>query len=176
MLSILLLLLLPRLYADRSDLHSSPNVVYELHKTFEHDSECFTQGLLFYNEYLYESCGLFGHSHLKKMDPETGNVLIRYDEFPRSVFSEGIVIVGEDLYMLTWQSKDLYVFSADTLTLKFQTKFTTYRGQGWGIVYDGTHFIASDGSNRLTYMTVPHSKGEVSTFVKDVKVKEKRGL
>lgn len=174
MIVVLLLLASHVVCADEKALKNT--VVYELHKTFAHDAKCFTQGLLFHNGYLYESCGLFGHSHLKKMDGETGEVLIRYNDFPRTVFSEGIVIVGNDLYMLTWQSKDMYVFAADTLTLKFQTKFQTYRGQGWGIVFDGTQFIASDGSNRLTYMTVPYSEKELSTSIKEVKVKERKGM
>ena len=42
------------------------NYTYEIIKTYPHDETAFTQGLEFYNGFLYESTGLYSQSTLRK--------------------------------------------------------------------------------------------------------------
>ena len=52
-------------------------------RSLPHDSTAFTQGLAYYNHTLYESTGLVGHSRLRCIDPENGNLIneIEIDDF-----------------------------------------------------------------------------------------------
>jgi glutamine cyclotransferase len=64
-------------------------------------------------------------------------------------FGEGVTIVGDNIYQLTWKNQAALVF--DRRTFKFQRSFP-YRGEGWGLTYDGTHLIMSDGTQRLRFI------------------------
>ena len=107
-----------------------------------HDPSSFTEGLLWYNGVLYESSGLYGKSNLRKVDPQTGEVLQRVDD-PVNVFGEGIALDGNRLIQLTWHEKVGYVYNLDTLT---QIGTVSYDGEGWGLCFDGQYFFMSNGS------------------------------
>ena len=146
---------------------------YHLKHTLAHDPRCFTQGLVYKNGFMYESCGLYGKSWLRKIDWQTGAVVHMYKDFDKSVFAEGITIIGGRLYMLTWQSRHLFVFDADTLQPLFTTRFHSHKqGEGWGLTTDGEHLIATDGSSRVLYLTVPTKEGEEATKVRELIVME----
>jgi len=115
--------------------------------TFPHDKNSFTQGLLWDDGYLYESAGQYGASSLRRVEPKTGNVTARVD-LPRQFFAEGLALVENSLYQLTWQENMCFVYDKKTfqLTGRFQ-----YPGEGWGLTYDGTHLILSDGTNVLRF-------------------------
>ena len=118
-----------------------------MHRTIPHDPEAFTQGLLWFDGKLYESTGRRGRSELRQLNPETGQVERRV---PISMmhFGEGLARHGERLVMLTWHAERAYVFGVrdfERLGVK------TYRGEGWGLCHDGTRFVMSDGSARLTF-------------------------
>jgi glutaminyl-peptide cyclotransferase len=114
-----------------------------------HDSDCFTQGLLFHDGYMLESCGLYKRSRVRKVHPDTGTVVIE-TPLPNDIFAEGIAVVGDLLYMLTWTNKIVYLLDANTLVIRGIRSIKTFNGEGWGLTYDGEHLIASDGSDRLT--------------------------
>ena len=82
------------------------------------------------------------------MELETGKALRRLD-FDEKYFIEGSVIFGDNLYILTWESKIAFVYDAKTLEYKSSWK---YPRQGWGITTDGKQLIASDGSATLFFM------------------------
>ena len=115
--------------------------------TFPHDNTSFTQGLLWDDGYLYESAGHYGKSSLRRVEPKTGKVLARFD-LPRQFFAEGLTLVDDLLYQLTWQENVCFVY--DKKTLQFKGQFQ-YPGEGWGLTYDGKHLILSDGSNALRF-------------------------
>ena len=81
--------------------------------------------------------------------PETGEV-IKKILLPHSVFAEGLAVCGRLLIQLTWHSEIGYVYNADTLDLVRTFK---YKGEGWGLCYDGSRLIMSDGSSRLRLMS-----------------------
>jgi len=119
---------------------------YTIVQRHAHDSTVFTQGLAFYQGRLYESGGLYGESTLRYSTPgETTATMI---DLPRQVFAEGITVHNQQLYLLTWQEKQLHIYDPETLTLQ---KNLRYRDKGWGLTSDGTHLITSNGSDRITF-------------------------
>jgi glutaminyl-peptide cyclotransferase len=115
--------------------------------TLPHDKHSFTQGLLWDNGCLYESAGQYGASSLRRVEPKTGNITARVD-LQRSFFAEGLALVGDSLFQLTWQENVCFIYDKKTfqLTGRFQ-----YPGEGWGLTYDGNHLILSDGTNVLRF-------------------------
>lgn len=115
---------------------------------YPHDTESYTQGLFFHEGQMYESTGLNGKSTFRIVDMETGRPLRRLD-FDRNYFVEGSVIMGDNLYILTWESHVAFVYDAGTL--EYRSSWS-YPREGWGITTDGTQLIASDGSADLFFM------------------------
>lgn len=118
-------------------------------RTFPHDSSAFTQGFLFHNGSLFESTGLKFLSTLKQIDLEHNKVL-KSISIPGNYFAEGIAIVGNKIYLLTWESNTCLVY--DLKTFKEITTFNYY-GEGWGLTFDGNSLIMSDGTNNLRFVS-----------------------
>lgn len=116
---------------------------YEIVKTYPHDPKAFTQGLLYHDGFLYESTGQEGSSSLRKVEIETGKVVQKFD-LPTESFAEGIVVVGDKIYQLTWQEGIARVF--DIKDFKLIREFT-YQGEGWGITTDGTNLFMTDSTH-----------------------------
>ena len=119
----------------------------EIIKSIPHDSNAFTQGLTFFNGDLYESTGLYHRSTLRKIDIHSGRVtkMVRLD---RALFGEGIAILNDKIYQLTWKNKMGFVY--DVRTFKQIGRFD-YEGEGWGLTQDGQNLIMSDGSSTITF-------------------------
>jgi len=126
----------------------TPVFGYKIVNTYPHDTNSFTQGLIFDKGVLYESTGLIGRSAVKIVDLKTGKTL-KSHELPDNYFGEGIAIIENKIIQLTWRSKTGFVY--DKKTLKLIKKFS-YQTQGWGITYDGKYLIISDGSAVLYFM------------------------
>ena len=112
---------------------------------FPHDPRAFTQGLVYQDGVLYESTGLYGQSSLRRVELETGRVLRQVTVAPE-FFAEGLAIVGNRLIQLTWQSKVGFVYDKETFE---RIGMFDYPTEGWGLAYNGTHLIMSDGSDTL---------------------------
>lgn len=136
-----------------------PVYTYEIVKTYPHDPNAFTQGLVFRDGFLYESDGLEGESKLRKVEIETGKTLQKYD-VPREYFAEGLAIFNNKLYQLTWREKTAFVYDMDFKLLK-ELK---YNGEGWGLTNDDTHLIMSDGTHVLRFVD-PETFDTVKTIV-----------
>ena len=112
--------------------------------TLPHDTASFTQGLLFRNGMLFESTGLKGKSELKLIDADNGNV-IRSKHTDRNLFNEGISLIGDTLYQLTWKDSVMIVY--DTL---FNEKYRfSIPVEGWGMFSLNDILYISDGSNKI---------------------------
>jgi len=102
-----------------------------------------------YNEgYIYESTGQYGKSSLRKVDLATGDVLNQVD-LDSNLFGEGLTILENRAYQLTWLSGTGFVYSINTLGLLGSF---TYSGEGWGLTTDGIDLIMSDGSSHLRFI------------------------
>lgn len=122
---------------------------YEVIAVYPHDRQAFTQGLVFYRGYLYESTGIRGQSSLRKVALPTGEVIQRYDLSP-DYFAEGIAVVGNHVIQLTWQSYRGFVYDLDDF--KVISTFS-YDTEGWGLTYDGERLVMSDGSANLHFLS-----------------------
>ncbi len=111
-----------------------------------HDTDAFTEGLVWSDGLLYESSGLYGSSNVRRVDPQTGRVLLLNQDSPK-VFGEGLALDGNRLYQLTWKAKTGFIYDVDTLA---QVGTFSYDGEGWGLCFDGRRFIMSNGSATLT--------------------------
>ncbi len=117
-------------------------------RSFAHDTAAFTQGLLWHEGEMFESTGEVGRSNIRRVDVQTGEVKQRRD-LPPPHFGEGIVILGDKLYQLTWQSGKGFVYDKNTFAPLGEF---TYEKEGWGLTTDGTHLIMSDGTPRLRFL------------------------
>jgi len=124
------------------------NITLRYVTTFPHDPSAYTQGLLWHDGYLYESAGQYGESSLRKVEPRTGIVTERVD-LPRQFFAEGLALVDDSLFQLTWRNNVCFIYDIKTFQ---RTGHFQYPGEGWGLTYDGKHLIMSDGSNNLRFL------------------------
>lgn len=123
-------------------------VSYSLLNMYPHDTSAFTQGLVFYDGKIYEGTGQKGASSVRMVDYQTGGIE-KKTEIDPSLFGEGITILNDTLYQLTWQDHVVLVY-----TLKDLKKIRTiyWNREGWGITHDNTHLIISDGTDKLYFV------------------------
>lgn len=113
-----------------------------------HDRSAYTQGLFFYRDTLYESCGQYGESSFRKVNLEDGRVLRRLN-FDSEYFVEGSVVLDGRLYVLTWQEHKCFVYDASSW--KYLGELYNFT-EGWGLTTDGESLIMSDGSSMLYFL------------------------
>ncbi|MFN5649459.1 MAG: glutaminyl-peptide cyclotransferase [Sphingobacteriales bacterium] len=133
--------------SDVSDVPEAPAIPYTILNAYPHDTSAFTQGLEFYKGQLYESTGLEGRSTLRTVDLKTGAVKQLHKLAPKE-FGEGITVLNDTLYQLTWENHIVFVYEPKTLKLIRQM---TWNGEGWGITNNGKSLILSDGSDKLYF-------------------------
>ncbi len=136
-------------YSGNDGTSSSPvkNVSYSIVKTFPHDTSSFTQGLILYNGKIYEGTGEYGRSHLLQVDLSNGKIQKELALDPK-YFGEGITILRDTIYQLTWQEKTVFAYTVSNFK---KVKEFTIDTQGWGITTDGKELIVSDGTSNLYY-------------------------
>ncbi|QDU83736.1 Glutamine cyclotransferase [Planctomycetes bacterium Pla163] len=149
----------PRVTAAKD---ATPVYTYRVVNSFPHDANAFTQGLLFHDGFLYESTGQVGESSLRRVDLVTGDVLQKVDV--PGVFCEGLVLVGDTLLQLTWKNGVGYRWGLDDFDQR--GTFDVY-GEGWGLAYDGTRIIKSDGTSRLIFLDPETQKPTSAVSVRD---------
>jgi glutaminyl-peptide cyclotransferase len=123
---------------------------YKIVNTYPHDTDAYTQGLEYYNGYLYETTGKNGKSTLRKVDIKTGKVLqkIAIDD---KYFGEGMTIFNNKIYWLTWKAKKGFVFNLDTF--EKESEFTYNKSkQGWGLTHSEAELIKSDGTQKIWFL------------------------
>jgi glutaminyl-peptide cyclotransferase len=117
---------------------------------YEHDASAYTQGLEFYNGVLFESTGDFENSSLRKTDFKTGKVLEKHVMGTKEIFGEGITILKDTLYQLTWENNIVYVYDVKNINKPIKT--FKWPNQGWGITNNGTDIIVSTGSANIYFI------------------------
>jgi glutamine cyclotransferase len=127
---------------------SIPVLTATVVKSFPHDSRAFTQGLEFFDGYLYESTGRQRQSTLRRVVIETGKV-VQSVRLPDQSFGEGLTIFRGKIYQLTWLDKTGFIY--DLRTFRKLGNFS-YNTEGWGLTHDDASLILSDGTNRLQFI------------------------
>lgn len=120
--------------------------------SFPHDQTSYTQGLEFNEGQLYEGTGnpqnSMAASMVGKIDLPTGKIRQK-NGLDATYFGEGITILGDDLFQLTWRNGKCFIYNKKDLAL--QLKDFTYTGEGWGLCNDGKRLIMSDGTERIAF-------------------------
>ncbi|WP_411894879.1 glutaminyl-peptide cyclotransferase [Winogradskyella sp. A2] len=123
---------------------------YEIINTYPHDISSYTQGLEFYNGELYESTGQRGESKLRKLNFETGEVLKNLN-LADAFFGEGLTIINDSIYQLTWQSKRGFIYDINTFD-RLGTFNYGSSNEGWGLCNDGKQLYKSDGTEKIWFL------------------------
>jgi len=144
-----------------------PRYQYRVIRSYPHDKQAFTQGLVYADGFFYEGTGLHGLSSLRKVEVASGRVLKEIRLEP-SYFGEGITIFGDRIVQITWQSHVGFVYDKKSFLL---LKRFTYPHEGWGITHDGKRLIMSDGTSVL-HVLDPNDFRETAT----IRVSDGQGL
>ncbi|MBL7887666.1 MAG: glutaminyl-peptide cyclotransferase [Flavobacterium sp.] len=127
---------------------AEPKVLtYSIVNTYPHDIHAYTQGLEFYKGILYEGTGQYGESTLRKTDFKTGKVDIKID-LDQRFFGEGITVLNDKIYQLTWQENTAFVYDAKTFRKEKEIPFYK-KMEGWGLTTDGKNLYMTDSSERI---------------------------
>ncbi|MCM1031673.1 MAG: glutaminyl-peptide cyclotransferase [Oscillibacter sp.] len=139
---------------------------YKIVREYPHDTKAYTQGLVYQDGILYESTGQYGESSIRKQDMKSGKILSALS-IDNRLFGEGITLLNDKIYQLTWTSGKGFIYDLKTFSL--ESTFT-YNTQGWGITTIGDKLIMSDGSHKL-YHIAPSS----FNIIKEVEVYDHNG-
>ncbi len=144
---------------------------YSLMKVYPHDTSAYTQGLQYVNGFLYEGTGnpdsVPDKSKLRKVDYVTGKT-VKEISLPGILFGEGITILGNKIYQLTWQNKKGFIYNFTDFKL---IKGFSYDIAGWGLTNDGKNLIVTDGSSTI-YFWDPETLKEI----KRISVQDDAGM
>ncbi|CAN5449886.1 glutaminyl-peptide cyclotransferase [soil metagenome] len=131
-------------------------------KAFPHDITAFTQGLVIHDGRLFESTGQ-NNSWIAEVDISSGiqNKKVTLD---KKYFGEGITILNNKIYQLTWQDHVGFIYDFSTF-LKIG-EFQNDR-EGWGLTHDDRNLIMSDGSDKVHFLDTVSLK-----IIRSIRVKE----
>ena len=121
---------------------------YDVLQSYPHDTQAFTQGLVYLDGHLYESTGIKGQSSLRMEELETGRIL-QFQQVPDKYFAEGLTNWSSTLIQLTWETHLALVYDRATFQ---QLRTFSYTGEGWGLTQDGKSLILSDGTAQLRFL------------------------
>lgn len=123
------------------------SISYTVRTQWPHDTEAFIQGLVIHEGKLYESTGQ-EKSWIGIVDVNTGKADKKVI-LDNAYFGEGITILNNKVYQLTWKSKVGFIY--DLETFKKLGEFT-YETEGWGLTHDSHNLIMSDGTDKLLFL------------------------
>ena len=144
-------------------VRDSLSLHYTVISTLPHNSEAYTQGLTIYQNKILESTGQNNHSWIAEVNPGSG----QHDKkvtLPGQYFGEGITVLNDKIYHLTWQNKVGFVYDARTYKQLREFKYDT---EGWGITHDNKNLIMSDGSEKLYFLDTTSLKPVKTIIVMD---------
>ena len=134
--------------APANNVKEPANIGYTVVNVYPHDTASFTQGLEWHDGFLYEGTGLEGRSELKKISLQDGKT-VQQLSIDRTLFGEGITILNDKIFQLTWQNNKVLVY--DMATWKKTHEFA-WPFQGWGITNNGKELIISTGTNNIYFV------------------------
>ncbi len=146
---------------------------YTVLSVLPHDAEAFTQGLIIHNNKIIESTGQPGKSWVGEVDPASGS----HDKkiiLNKELFGEGITILNNKLYYLTWQNRIGFVYDAQTYQRLKEFTYDQKIHEGWGLTHDGKNLILSDGTDKIHFLdtTDLHVIRTIQVRDKNMRIKE----
>jgi len=124
-----------------------PIIGYSIIKVYPHDTSSYTEGLELKNNSLYESGGNYGSSKLVQKSID-GNIT-KSVALAKQYFGEGITILNNKIYQLTWSEHVVFVYDISTFK---KTNELHWPYEGWGMTNDGKNIIISTGSSILYFV------------------------
>jgi len=134
--------------SKKQEIVSPVLINYTVHSSIPHSVTSFTEGFIIHKGELYESTGEFGRSWVGIVNVKTGE-LDKKITLSRDFFGEGITILNNKIYQLTWREHTGFVYSLDSFK---ELKKFTYKSEGWGLTHDTKNLIMSDGTNKLQFL------------------------
>jgi len=125
--------------------------------------ENFVQGLQILDGYLYVSTGNYGKSHLLRYRFADGELDATHKLNPR-IFAEGLTVLNDKVYQLTWKNRMMLVYSREDLQAD---RWFPIPGDGWGLTDNGKELIYTDGGAQLHFISL-----ETEQTVRSVTVTE----
>ena len=120
---------------------------YKIINEYPHDITSYTQGIEFFGDTLYESTGQYKESKLRKLDYKTGKVIKSID-LADEYFGEGLTILNNKVYQLTWQEDTGFVYDVNTFEKLSSFKYGNSK-QGWGLCNNDKIIYKSDGTEKI---------------------------
>ncbi|NNT71467.1 glutaminyl-peptide cyclotransferase [Flavobacterium sp. IMCC34852] len=144
---------------------------YTVVNTYGHDVDAFTEGYEFYQDTLVESTGLKGKSYFAKVDYKTGKAYKKV-ALDQQYFGEGITVLNDKLYQLTWENGEGFVYDAKTMK-KIKSFQYDRKVEGWGMTNDGKMIYHSDGTEKIWTMDPETQKlvDFINVYTSDSKIK-----
>jgi glutamine cyclotransferase len=144
---------------------------YTVVNSYPHDVNAFIEGYEFYNDTLIESTGLKGKSYFAKVDYKTGQSFKKVD-LDAQYFGEGITIINDKVYQLTWENQEGFVYDAKTMKKVKSFKYDK-AVEGWGMTNDGTMIYHSDGTEKIWTLDPETLKltNFINVYTNDSKIK-----
>lgn len=133
---------------EKVPAEETPHYSYQQINAFPHDSNAFTQGLVFADGVLYESTGRYQQSSLRKVILATGEVQQQHD-LAAEFFGEGLTIYQNKIIQLTWRAKKGFVYDKASFRVLEEFQYAT---EGWGLTHNGQYLIMSDGTALLHFL------------------------
>jgi glutamine cyclotransferase len=143
------------LYLSYIRPNTDNNISYQIIAKYPHNTNSYTQGLFFDQDFLYESTGSPGYlpytrSVLGILSLETGDIDVKVELDRDIYFGEGSTILGDKIYQLTYKNQKGFVYNATTFEKIREFQFSSK--EGWGMTNDGANLIMSDGTDKITYL------------------------
>jgi len=142
-----------------SEKFTPKSLSYRVVAEHPHSVDAFTEGLAIADGDLYESTGRYGRSSICRRDP-ANNVAKKCVPLAQKFFGEGLTVIGDRVVQITWKEGTGFVYDR---ALNSASSFS-YQGEGWGLTYDGTHLLMSNGSSELAVFD-PSTYRELGTLL-----------
>ncbi|NTV62400.1 MAG: glutaminyl-peptide cyclotransferase [Oscillochloris sp.] len=143
----------PQATTPQADPNTITTYSYSVVNRYPHDTSAWTEGLVYIgNDTFYESTGEYERSSLREVQLATGQISRAVGLGDASFYGEGISPIGDTIFMLTWKNCRGLFFRRSDFSLTGQFSYPQCAMEGWGMTYDGSQLIMSDGTSTLSFI------------------------
>lgn len=131
----------------KTEVVATPVEKVKVVRELSHDSQAYTQGLVYKDGKFFESTGQYGQSDIRIVDVKSGKIekSVKLNE---KYFGEGLELIDGQLYQLTWLEGVCFVY--DTNLKKIKEFY--YQGEGWGLARGDDRLYFSNGSDVVSVL------------------------
>jgi glutaminyl-peptide cyclotransferase len=144
-------------------------LTYKVIAEYPHNPDYFTEGFEIHGNTIYESIGLDGKSKLIKYTLGSTNPIMEVPQ-PSNIFSEGVTVLGDKIYQLTYKAKKGFIYDSNMKLIQ-EFDYPSIIGEGWGMTNDGKNLIVSDGTKNIYFLN-PENPSELVRYISVASDKE----